>query len=448
MTDGSLAFVPQELIRKKRDGGKLTAKEIEDFCRAFAQGIVADYQMSAMLMAITLKGMTDDETVTLTRVMRDSGQVLRWPLPRDRLVDKHSTGGIGDKTSMIVLPLCLAAGLSVPMIAGRGLGHTGGTLDKLEAVGFDVFPAAAKAREQLLALGGFFAGQTADLAPLDRRLYALRDVTATVESIPLIVGSILSKKLASGIGGLVMDVKYGSGAFIRDVAAARALAQALKQVGEELGLKVRCLLTNMDSPLGRSAGHTLEIVECMDILRGGGPEDTRELSLELATEMVRLHNPGEPHEGVKARLSAFLGDGTALRIFLEIAKAQGAYPEQLLNLRASSDLVTLAVYPSALGSQGGPLQVHACDARALGLAILELGGGRRLVTDKIDPLVGLTGMRHVGEVLAPGQPVAVVHARDQTAAEAAARTVAGAYRVVEVGDASPLPSPPLILERW
>lgn len=224
---------PQEIIRLKRDAQALSVQELAAFFGGFMRGEVADYQMGAMLMAIAIRGMTPAETSALTGLMRDSGEVLAWPYPPHLVVDKHSTGGIGDKTSLIVLPLVLLAGLKVPMMAGRGLGHTGGTLDKLEAVGWRVFFDADEARAQMASLGGIIMGQTTKVAPLDRRLYAMRDVTATVESIPLIVGSILSKKLASGIGGLVMDVKYGSGAFMAKVDDARALAQQLRRVGQE-----------------------------------------------------------------------------------------------------------------------------------------------------------------------------------------------------------------------
>lgn len=419
-----MTLQPQEIIRRKRQGGCLSQAELEAFFYGFLAGDVADYQVAAMLMAIVLKGMEPDETAVLTRVMRDSGDVLSWPFPRSELVDKHSTGGIGDKTSLIVLPLCLLEGLRVPMMAGRGLGHTGGTLDKLEAVGWDVFPSPTAASKQVATLGGIIMGQTEKIAPLDRRLYALRDVTATIESIPLIVGSILSKKLAAGVGCLVMDVKVGRGAFMQEHSDALELARALKTVGEGLGLKMRCLLTSMDSPLGETAGNALEVQECVAVLQGRGPADTRSLSVDLAVEMVLLARPQEDRAALRARLEAHLQSGTAFEKFCDLARAQGGdvalleHPERL-----SRAPVRLPVKVSADGF------IDSIDVRGLGLAVVELGGGRRLVSDKIDPWVGLSGMQRVGARVKRGDVVAEVHAASDEAAHRAAAQVAAAYRI-------------------
>lgn len=417
-------MLPQEIIRKKRQGGCLTQAELEAFFYAFLAGDVADYQVSAMLMAIVLRGMTPDEAAVLTRVMRDSGETLSWPYPPSLLIDKHSTGGIGDKTSLIVLPLCLLEGLRVPMMAGRGLGHTGGTLDKLEAVGWNVFPTPAAARRQVEEVGGIIMGQTDKIAPLDRRLYALRDVTATIESVPLICGSILSKKLASGVGGLVMDVKVGRGAFMQTMSEATELALSLKAVGEGLGLRMRCLLTSMDSPLGGAAGNALEIKECVEVLQGAGPEDTRQLSLELAAEMILLSRPHEHREAVMSRLAEHLASGAAFEKFLAVARAQGGD----LNLLENPATLVRAPFRVAVSAPSGGF-VESIDVRALGLLVVDLGGGRRLVNDVIDPWVGLTGLRRVGVAVAAGEPLAEVHANSAEEARRAAAAVAAAYRI-------------------
>lgn len=430
-------ILPQEIIRKKRSGQALTEAELSSFFLGFLADKVADYQMGAMLMAITLKGMDPKETAVLTRIMRDSGRVFSWPYAKPHVVDKHSTGGVGDKTSLPILPLAILEGLRVPMTAGRGLGHTGGTLDKLESIGWNVFLGHDAAKAQVDRLGGVIMGQTEHLAPLDRRLYAMRDVTATVESIPLIVGSILSKKLAEGLGGLVMDVKFGSGAFMVERDDARRLALELQRVGQECGIQVRCALTSMDSPLGSMAGNALEIYECVEVLRGEGPKDTRELTIELTVAMVRLAYPERAPADIRARLERYLADGSAFELFLKLGAAQGAdigllqEPKKLLRARLQA--------PVTKGSSGF---VHRVDVRKLGLAVLELGGGRRLVTDKIDPWVGLVAMKRVGQAVASGEPVAVVHANDPELAARAVQLVSEAY---EVG---PTPGADVLIAEW
>ncbi len=419
-----ITLIPQEIIRKKRDGGILNGQEIAGFFNGFLEGQVADYQVSAMLMAIFLKGMTHEETASLTEVMRDSGEIFKWPFDKNTIVDKHSTGGIGDKTSIVLLPLCVLEGLKVPMIAGRGLGHTGGTLDKLEAIGVNVFLTPEQIRKQLDSIGGVFMGQTDTVARLDRRLYALRDVTATVESIPLIVGSILSKKLAEGIGHLVMDVKFGSGAFMQKYEDARNLAVWLKRVGEQCGVNMRCLLTDMGSPLGPFAGNALEIYECVEILQGNGPADTVELTLELVAEMVLLAHPHRKRDEVMKSLNSHLKSGAAYEMFEKVVQTQGGNIELI---RKPSALISAKIRETILADQDGFL--GEIDTRALGIAVIELGGGRMRVTDKIDFAVGLSDLKRVGAKINKGDVLAEIHGNDQTKVKRAKDIVKASYKV-------------------
>lgn len=436
-------YLPQETIRKTRQGDPLSEEELQAFLNGYLKNEVADYQVAAWLMAVLLKGLSREETATLTRLMRDSGEVFTWHEPRARIVDKHSTGGVGDKTSLIILPLCVLEGLKMPMMAGRGLGHTGGTLDKLEAVGWNVFPQPEEARRLVDQIGGVFMGQTERMVPLDRRLYALRDVTATVESIPLIVASILSKKLAEGLGNLVMDVKCGSGAFMKDFADARKLAEELRIVGKACGLTVSCFLTDMSSPLGRFAGNALEVYECIQVLQGAGPTSTRELSLELATEAIRLANPERSPDEIKSRLTRHLENGAAFELFKKLGKEQGAQiklldqPESMLRAKH-----VLPVHAKPGASEASTRYISAIDVRALGLAVLQLGGGRRLQTDTIDPWVGLSDMLHVGAAVTEDEPLAFVHANDKSKGEIAVEMVRKAYQLT----ATPSVPSPLIRE--
>lgn len=430
--------LPQEVIRKKRDGGSLSRSELAEFFGGYLKSDIADYQMGAMLMAITLNGMDPEETAALTEIMRDSGSVFDWGGDRAHTVDKHSTGGIGDKTSMILLPLAALEGVRVPMMAGRGLGHTGGTLDKLQSLGIDVSLSPDQVRHQIAELGGVFMGQTEHTAPLDRKLYALRDVTATVEAPPLIVASILSKKLAEGLGGLVMDVKFGSGAFMTQQEDAARLARSLRQVGKACGVDVRCLLTDMNSPLGDSAGNALEIKECLDVLAGGGPQQTRELSLVLAAEMVQLAYPEREMAEIRQRLEGHLKEGRALARFRDVVEAQGGdvtfvdEPERLARAKHAEPIKA---------SRAG--YVTDIDVRSLGLAVIELGGGRRLVTDEIDPWVGLTGLKRVGDLVEAGEPLALVWSNDEERARRAHSIVSSSYGI---GPDRP-PVAPMIADR-
>jgi pyrimidine-nucleoside phosphorylase len=419
-------MLPQEFIRNKRNGLALSESDLESFFGGFLKGDVADYQMSAMLMAIYMKGMEPDETAIFTKIMRDSGTVFDWPFETQQIVDKHSTGGVGDKTSLVIMPLAILEGLKVPMISGRGLGHTGGTLDKLESIGINVFFDSKEASRMMDSLGGVFMGQTEEMVPLDRRLYAMRDVTATVESIPLIVASILSKKLAEGIGGLVMDIKFGSGAFMDTFEKAQTLANSLKAVGTHMGIKVKCLLTSMNSPLGEYAGNGLEVLECVELMQGKGPESTKELIVELTAEMVKLGYPERDDSEIRDSLRMRLSDGSALELFTKMVHAQGgdtSYIENPEKFKQAKVQVPLLAKKSGFISE--------INTRDLGMAILQMGGGRKLTTDGIDPWVGLGGLKRIGDRVETDEPIAVIYCNDQDQLRAASETVLSAYSIGE-----------------
>jgi pyrimidine-nucleoside phosphorylase len=432
-------LLPQETIRRKKSGAELSAAEISEFFAGYLQGSVTDYQVTAMLMAVCWRGMTVAETKTLTEFMRDSGKTYSWA-NSGMVVDKHSTGGVGDKTSIVLLPMCALENVTIPMIAGRGLGHTGGTIDKLASIGFRFDLGMHASREILERCGGVFMGQTDEVAPLDKRLYALRDVTATVESQPLIVASILSKKLAEGLDALVMDVKFGSGAFMADFPDALSLARGLKEVGAACGLPVRCLLTSMDSPLGKFAGNTLEIYECLQIMRGDLSTPTAELVIELGAEMIHSVQRGREFSEIRERLRDHLQNGRALKRFFEVAKAQGAdmdvleHPEKLLAAPIK--------YPIQSSGAGG--WVEKIDVRLLGVAIQRLGGGRAQVTDNIDPLVGLGDLKGVGESVASGEPLCTVYCRTTEQGRAIEQIIKQAY---VLSDSKPSQTFQLIRER-
>jgi len=434
-------LIPQEVIRIKRDGGIVSFDALNQFLSGFLAGNVEDYQVAAFLMATWLRGMAAQETADLTTIMRDSGKVLAWDYPRNLVVDKHSTGGIGDKTSLVLLPLCILEGLYIPMISGRGLGHTGGTLDKLEAIpGMEVRVSAEKMRAMLDRFHGGFFGQTDEIAPLDRRLYALRDVTATVESIPLITASILSKKLAEGIGGLVMDVKFGSGAFMREKSDAEALANMLVATARRLGLQIRCCLTDMGSPLGAMAGNGLEVAETIDILKNEGPADTTRLSIELAAHMVMLARPDSDFDQVCARLHGHLASGKAFEVFADVISAQGGDRRSLedRNWFIKAPVRRRVELPSHW-DDGAVLE--SIDVRRLGVAIQMLGGGRMKVSDRINPDVGLSALKRVGDHVERGEPLAEIHAQTVSDADAVANLVAGAFVVVDPTTTVPRENP-------
>lgn len=402
---------PQHIIAKKRDGHALSREEITAFVRGATDGSWADYQLSALLMAIFLRGMTPEETAHYTDAMMRSGVVADLSSVPGIKVDKHSTGGVGDKISIPLAPMVAACGVPVPMISGRGLGHSGGTLDKLESIpGFRTDLSLEAYREQVARIGCALIGQTKDLAPSDKKLYALRDVTATVECIPLICGSILSKKLAEGIDALVLDVKFGRGAFMKTKAEARQLADALVSVGRAGGKKVRALLTAMEEPLGRAVGNALEVEESIACLRGEGPADVMEVTYALGAQMLLLGGVAEDVTEAEAKLREVVANGKALAKFKEIVAAQGGdarvadEPERLPQARIQSPLSALV--------DG---YVADVDAMGVALAALRLGAGRARAEDKIDPAVGVSGLVKTGERVLAGAPLCVIHANDESA---------------------------------
>jgi pyrimidine-nucleoside phosphorylase len=429
-----------ELIHRKRDGETLPPEAIAALVDGFTRGEVPDYQMAAFCMAVFFRGMDDVETVALTRAMLHSGDVLDLSDIPGAKVDKHSTGGVGDKVSLPLAPLAAACGVKVPMISGRGLGHTGGTLDKLEAIpGFRVDLPVERFRELVASVGACLIGQTARLAPADRKLYALRDVTATVESIPLIAGSIMSKKLAEGIDGLVLDVKVGSGAFMKRPDDARTLARTLAGIGRGMGKQVTALLTNMDQPLGRAVGNALEVVESVELLEGGGPADLRECTVELTAEMLLLAKVATDLPAARRAVEAAIADGRGLRKLEEIVEAQGGDPRALRDrARLPRAPRTLEVPAPASGF------VAAIDTEAIGLAAVALGAGRARVEDRIDPAVGILVHRKLGDRVEKGEPLATIHHGERgEAPDRVAARLAAAWRV----GAEAVPPVKLVLER-
>lgn len=388
------------LIEKKREGGELTAAEIAFLVDGFTEGAIPDYQMSAWAMAVYFRGMTATETQHLTRAMMDSGDVLQYPKDSPPKVDKHSTGGVGDKVSLVLAPLLACDEVWVPMISGRGLGTTGGTLDKLESIpGFNVNIDERRALAQLESIGVFMTGQTADICPADKKLYALRDVTGTVPSQALIVASIMSKKLAENLDKLVLDVKFGSGAFMKTRAEAEQIAKAMAEVGTLLGVKVSHLLSPMEEPLGRAVGNALEVAECVEILQGAGPPDVRDLVLDLAQEVAKAS---------RKKLARWLTDGTAWRKFISLVYAQdgdASALETMIDVHRAP-----IVHPLPAARAGA---VKRVDAEAIGRASVLLGGGRQKSDDAIDFAVGFSQIKKVGEKVEADEPVLIVHARTQ-----------------------------------
>ncbi|MCA0244722.1 MAG: thymidine phosphorylase [Proteobacteria bacterium] len=422
---------PAELIRRKRDGQALTAGEIGAIARGLTDGSFSDAQAGALAMAIVCRGMSTAETTALTLAMRDSGRVLAWAHAAGPVLDKHSTGGVGDKLSLMLAPMLAACGAWVPMISGRGLGHTGGTLDKLEALsGYTVDPGDQRLRLTLQTCGCAIVGASADLAPADRRLYAIRDVTATVESVPLITASILSKKLAAGLQGLVLDVKLGSGAFCRTLDAARTLAQSLVATAAGAGLRATALLSDMNQVLGATAGNALELRDAIDFLTGRGAREPRTLALTLALGAELLVNGGLHADAAAATaaLQATLDSGAAAERFARMVALLGGPSDVLRDAR----LPQAPVVRPVPAPHGGTLQ--ACDVRALGLAVVALGGGRRRPGDRIDPRVGLSHLLPPGRAVQAGELLAQVHAADEGAAD---ETVAAVQAAFTIGDGAP-----------
>jgi len=429
---------PYELIKKKRDGGTLTAAEVAALIDGYTKGDLPDYQMAAFCMAVFFRGMDGREMTALTLAMLHSGEVLDLGQVPGVKVDKHSTGGVGDKVSLALAPMVAAAGVPVPMISGRGLGHTGGTLDKLESIpGFRVDLSTERFTELVRTIGCGLIGQTREIAPADRKLYALRDVTATVESVPLIAASILSKKLAEGIDALVLDVKVGNGAFMKTRKDARILADALCRIGKRAGKKVVAVLTAMDQPLGCAVGNALEAAEAFDVLRGAGPADLVEVTYELGAHMLVLGKVARTLPAARAHLGEVVASGAALAKMRAIVAAQGGDPAAVDD---SSRLPAAPEQTAVRAPRAG--WVTAIDAEEIGLAAMGLGAGRDRADANVDPAVGVVLGKKVGDRVAKGEALATVHHRGGEAAKRAGARVLGAYTL---GAKRP-PARPLVLE--
>lgn len=434
-------MIAQEVIRNKRDGRALEPQDIKTFIAALAKDEISEGQAAAFAMAVFLNGMNRKETVALTIAMRDSGDVLDWSDIGKPVSDKHSTGGVGDNVSLMLAPIVAACGLAVPMISGRGLGHTGGTLDKLESIGgYNIMPDAALFRRTVRDAGCAIIGQTGDLAPADRRLYAIRDVTATVESIPLITASILSKKLAAGLQTLVLDVKVGNGAFMESAENAEMLARTLVNVANDAGVRTTALITDMHQPLADAAGNTLEIINCLDFL-AGKKSGTRleQMVLACAAEMLVQSGRATDVGSGSEMASQALSSGKAMEIFARMVNLLGG-PADFID-RPMLYLVKAPVIKPIPAERSGWLS--SCDTRAVGMAVVELGGGRRRPSDAIDHRVGFSGILPLGTKVEKGQAIAMVHAANDTDAD---RMVAAMKRIYTVDDAAPA-SMPIVLGR-
>jgi pyrimidine-nucleoside phosphorylase len=419
-----------DVIVKKRGGSALARDEIRFFVDGATSGAVPDYQTSALLMAILLRGMTADETAWLTEAMVQSGVRLDLRDIPGVKVDKHSTGGVGDKTSLVLAPVAAACGVPVPMMSGRGLGHTGGTLDKLESIpGFRVNLTLDEMRAALARVGSVLIGQTKEIAPADKRLYALRDVTGTVESIPLISASIMSKKIAEGIDALVLDVKTGSGAFMKTEADSRRLAESLVAIGNASGVKTEAVITAMETPLGLAVGNALEVIECLDVMKGKGPSDLIDVSVDLSARMLVLGKVAADLADGRRRVRESIASGAALEKFRQIVEAQGGDP------RVVDDYGRLPGVPGrevVQADRSGYLT--RLDAELVGRASVSLGAGRDRVEDPVDPAVGIMIKAKPGDQLRPGDPILELHYRDRARLDAAR---ALANQAVTIGDARP-----------
>ena len=407
--------IPQ-LIERKRDGGILTNEEIRAFIHSFTAGEIPDYQMSALAMAIYFRGLDPVETATLTAAMRDSGRVFRWPSGSPPKVDKHSTGGVGDKTSLVLAPLLACDGLWVPMVSGRGLGITGGTLDKLESIpGFNVNLSEERCLAQIEKLGLFMAGQTADFCPADKKLYALRDVTGTVPSRELIIASIMSKKLAESLDRLVLDVKFGPGAFMKTRQDAEKLALGLQSAGQENNVITQYVLTPMAEPLGATVGNALEVKEAVETLQGNGPPDFVALTLDLCERVA---------DSPREKLAGWLTDGTAWKKFTAMVSAQGGDATALERITKIHHAPVIKPFPAPRDGM-----IKRLDAGTIGAASVRLGAGRQRASDTIDCAVGFSGIRKCGEQIAKGAPLFFIHARTEEALDAARQQVAAAISI-------------------
>ncbi|MEZ6127122.1 MAG: thymidine phosphorylase [Planctomycetaceae bacterium] len=416
-------MIPATIIADKRDGCELSDDQIAFFIQNFAHDQIPDYQMSALAMAIYLNGMSDRETAALTDQMLQSGTQLEWPQDGVLRVDKHSTGGVGDKVSLPLAPLLACCGLQVPMLSGRGLGATGGTLDKLESIpGYRTDLSLTEIRQLTQSVGCVITGASAELAPADRRLYALRDVTATVPSIPLITASIMSKKLAESLDALVLDVKFGSGAFMKTLSQARQLAESLVNTGTRMGVATSALLTDMNQPLGRMCGNAVEVLESIQTLKGNGPADVRELILELAAELLLATGMETDRRAALSVAATRLNDGSAYEKFQQMVAAQAGNPHAPLTIAPAHDVPSMR--------DGIVSEVHT---EQLGLAVIGMGGGRRKMGDRIDHSVGLEVLARVGDSVQVGQPLAKMFCRNP---ESHIESVRSAFTLGET--ASPL----------
>ncbi|MBB5576750.1 MULTISPECIES: thymidine phosphorylase [Rhizobium] len=434
-------MIPQEIIRRKRDGGTLHVSDIDAFIAALARDELAESQIGAFAMAVWYSGMTREETVALTLAMARSGDMLSWSGIDRPIADKHSTGGIGDNVSLMLAPIAAACGLAVPMISGRGLGHTGGTLDKLESIpGYGITPHASHFRKVVDEVGCAIIGQTGTLAPADGKLYAVRDVTSTVDSVPLITASILSKKLAAGLETLVLDVKIGNGAFMTSLEEAETLARSLVEVANGAGVKTSALITDMNQPLADAAGNVVELRNCLDFLRGGKANTRLEtVVLAFAAEMLTQAGIAKTLLEAEAKAHKALSSGKAAELFARMVQALGG-PADLLD-HPDKYLTAAPVQKPVLASSDGWLV--ACDARAIGMSVIDLGGGRRHPQDKIDHRVGFSDILPLGTKVSKGDRIATVHAADETSAEKAVADLSANYRI---GDAAPV-LPPVIVAR-
>jgi pyrimidine-nucleoside phosphorylase len=428
-----------DLIEKKRDGGELSPEEIRWLVRGYVAGGVPDYQMAAFLMAVYFRGMSEEETVALTAAMAESGERIDLSGVPGVKADKHSTGGVGDTVTLVLVPLLAAAGLVVAKLSGRALGHTGGTIDKLEAIpGFRTELSSEEIRAQAARIGAVVADHTADVVPADRMLYELRDVTGTVPSLPLIASSVLSKKLAGGADAIVLDVKCGDGAFMRTEEDARRLAETLVRVGNRLGKKFAALITAMDEPLGRAAGNALEVKQAIEVLRGGGPADLREVTLALGAELLVLAGEAEDPEAAQARLAGLIAAGRAWAKFRELVAAQGGdvgAVEDPARLPRAREVVEVRAPASGY--------VTGLRAHPIGLACGLLGAGREVKGQAVDPGAGVELLAKVGDEVRAGDALARLHVGRPDRADEARRLVAGAYTI---GPARPAPRP-LVLAR-
>lgn len=405
---------PYEIIKKKRDGYALTETEIRTFVAGYVAGEIPDYQTAALCMAIWFRGMTPAETAALTMAIRDSGDTLHFENIQGLRVDKHSTGGVGDKTSLIVAPTVASLGVKVAKMSGRGLGHTGGTVDKLEAIeGFRTDLTTAEFESIVNRVGIAIVGQSADLAPADKLLYALRDVTATVDSLPLIASSIMGKKLAADDDCILLDVKTGSGAFMKSEEDSRALAESMVDIGKRAGKRMRALITDMDKPLGYAIGNTLEVVEAIEALNGRGPRDLTELCVALATHMLVISDRGTPTE-CEAKVRRAMTDGTALRTFADMVQAQGGNPAWIYH----PENFPAAPYSRVVAAPADGFITHV-DCEGYGTTALLLGAGRNRKEDTIDPAAGIILHAKTGDALTKGQPIATLYASREELLDAA-----------------------------